>query len=100
MLGYLFRSSDIDTFCTFISNIVNFNGMGFDAKFGASNALVVLLPLFLLILSGINEEFFNNKYSLFESKNTWIRWGGYISVVTMILIFGMLDSGKFIYANF
>lgn len=96
----LFRSPDIDTFCAFISNIANFNGMGFDAKFGASNALVVLLPLFLLILSGINEEFFNNKYSLFESKNTWIRWGGYISVMAMILLFGMLDSGKFIYANF
>lgn len=44
------------------------------------------------------EEF--STFSLFNNRNTVVRWTSYLVVVFSILLFGVLDSSSFIYASF
>lgn len=59
----------------------------------------MVLGLMILLLKEIMDEFFP---ALMErlAKPVWLRWGGQILILSLILLAGVLGSDQFIYANF
>lgn len=58
----------------------------------------VLLGFSLLFLKEIREEYFVNKFYIFKNKT--IRLFIYAFLIALILLFGVFDSGQFIYFQF
>ena len=65
---------------------------------GNSIILIVFIGLSLLFFKDIRNEFFKNKFSFLNTKP--IRWSIYVGLFCIILIFGALDGGSFIYVSF
>lgn len=59
-----------------------------------------LSMLALLFLKDLRDEFFPNKFLLFNSKSIVVRFASYIVVLFLIISVGVLDSGQFIYFQF
>jgi len=59
-----------------------------------------LFGLFLVLLKDINEEFFKNKYSLFNNKFAIVRYSSYLLVLLFIILFGVFSGSSFIYFQF
>ena len=57
------------------------------------------LGLVVLIAKDTMDEFFAEKTKKIESY-TVVRWGGYLMILSLILLSGVLGSDQFIYANF
>lgn len=66
----------------------------------ATNADKVLtfFALLLLLAADLRAEYLTDKLRFLNSS--WARWLIYISLFCIVLGFGVLDSGSFIYANF
>ena len=54
----------------------------------------------LLFLSELRDEFFPDKFKLFQNKNLYVRWGAYFSILFLILLIGVFNGGQFIYFKF
>jgi hypothetical protein len=59
----------------------------------------MVLGLMILLLKEIMEEWFPAQMERF-SRLIWLRWGGQILILSLILLAGVLGSDQFIYANF
>lgn len=60
----------------------------------------IFVSFALLICSELNEEFLGGRFSVMNSKQWFVRWGGYMFLASMILVAGVLDNGQFIYVSF
>jgi D-alanyl-lipoteichoic acid acyltransferase DltB (MBOAT superfamily) len=58
------------------------------------------LPLLILIIKDVLDEFFPNDFSLLNNKKCRIRWASYLILLIMILSFGVFGADQFIYASF
>ena len=58
--------------------------------------------LFMILMFVVDymDEYHPRRFSLINSKSIIVRWSTYISLVAMILLFGVLDGGSFIYFQF
>lgn len=65
---------------------------------GASTLLMLSIGLEVLFIKDLREEFFRNKMQFLDTK--FMRWIIYIGLFCLVLSFGVLDGGQFIYANF
>lgn len=65
---------------------------------GGTVTLVIILGLIILIFKDLRDEFFQNKMQFLELKP--IRWTIYVWLFCMLLLFGDLDGGQFIYVSF
>lgn len=72
--------------------IPNFSDMGMSAM------LVVTIGLIILVFKDLRDEFFINKFRILQTKP--MRWAIYVFLFCMILSFGVLDGGQFIYVSF
>lgn len=54
----------------------------------------------LIFIVDFVEEYFNGKIKLMSNRHAEVRWASYIIMVSMILLFGVLDGGSFIYFQF
>lgn len=54
----------------------------------------------LIFVVDLVEEYAGNRIRLLNSKYTCVRWGAYLTMVVLILLFGVLDGGSFIYFQF
>ena len=63
-----------------------------------NNFLTTLLVFIVVIVKDLLGEF--TKYNMLNSNYYVIRWGTYIILFFSILLFGVLDSGQFIYVSF
>ena len=54
----------------------------------------------LLFIIEFMEEHFKGRIKVLSSKHFVVRWSAYIAMVMMILLFGVLDGGSFIYFQF
>lgn len=59
-----------------------------------------LLGTGLLIAKDLRDEFIPNQILILNNKSQFIRWGGYISIIILIMIAGVFGADQFIYANF
>lgn len=62
-------------------------------------AYAFLFTILILTVDFI-EEYFSGKVTFMNSKYTIVRWISYVVMVVMILLFGVLDGGSFIYFQF
>lgn len=65
---------------------------------GMSSILIVFVGLIILAFKDIRDEFFYGKLCFLEAKP--VRWTIYVALFCMILTFGVLDGGQFIYVSF
>lgn len=76
--------------------------------FGERGSLYMDLPTFfyafsmlaLLAFKDFRDEFFPNRMKAFESNSIVIRFVSYLTVLFFVVLFGVLDSGQFIYFQF
>ena len=58
--------------------------------------------MFAILVSAVDfvDEYYSGKVRLLNSRYTIVRWSTYIALVVMVLLFGVLDGGSFIYFQF
>lgn len=56
--------------------------------------------LAILLIKDFMDEFFINKFSLFNNRSPFIRFGSYLSMIFLILLAGVFKSNQFIYFKF
>ena len=59
-----------------------------------------LMFAFLVFVVDFIEEHFSGKVKLMKNRYTLVRWATYVALVVMVLLFGVLDGGSFIYFQF
>ena len=65
---------------------------------GVASIIILPLALFILFFKDLKDEYFRTKCLFLNTKA--MRWAIYVGVFCMILIFGVLDGGQFIYVSF
>ena len=65
-----------------------------------SHFIYGLLGITMIILKDFTDEFFPSSFMFFENKNRFIRVISYSSIIIVILLIGVFDSGQFIYFQF
>lgn len=92
-----FRAASINDALAIITKIfTNFGRPFFDITtfaYGFMFLLVVFVKDFI-------DEYLPGKFLLFNNKNAVIRWASYVVVIAVVLLFGVLDGGSFIYFQF
>jgi hypothetical protein len=63
-------------------------------------AIYSLLGIMFLLIVEVKVEFFKGKFSFFHNPNAWVRKLSYTFILLLILTFGVLDGGQFIYFQF
>ena len=58
------------------------------------------LMIVILAFKDFRDEFFPNKFKLFESKHIAVRFISYIFILFVVINMGVLDAGQFIYFKF
>ncbi len=64
------------------------------------NMIVISFSLLLLIAKEIYEEYDTGKLNVWSRKFVVLRWIGYVGLVALVLLYGVLDSTQFIYVSF
>ena len=65
---------------------------------GVPALLMAVMGLFVLVAKDLRDEFFTHKMSFLST--TPVRWSIYVALFCMIILFGVLDGGQFIYVSF
>ncbi|NMC60841.1 MAG: MBOAT family protein [Candidatus Methanofastidiosa archaeon] len=91
------RSSNIHDALTVYQKIFTQPGPLFLDKTTLAYALIGLT---LLLIKDFLEEFYPQKIYLFENKCIVVRYISYLTIIFMILLFGILNSSQFIYFQF
>ena len=94
-----FRMPTIDGACGVISRIFDFSLPKTFFSDSMTTMFFMILGLMTLLLKDVMDEFFPIKMEQL-SKMVVLRWGGYLFVLSLILVAGVLGSDQFIYANF
>lgn len=65
------------------------------------NSLIYgILFLFVLLIKDFKDEYYSRKFEFYENKNIVIRFLSYLITLIIIIAFGTLDSGEFIYFKY
>ena len=65
---------------------------------GGSAMFMLAIGLIILYFKDLRDEFFKSKFTFLDKKA--IRWAIYVILFCMVLNFGVLDGGSFIYVSF
>jgi D-alanyl-lipoteichoic acid acyltransferase DltB (MBOAT superfamily) len=58
------------------------------------------MGVLLLLFKDFKDEFYPGKFSLFSNQRVWIRYCSYLSILFIILVFGVFEGVSFIYFQF
>ena len=89
-----FRVSDFGDVMNIFRKIFTEPGSPF---IDADTMVYALMFAMMVIVIDFMDEYFNGKVKLLSSRYTVVRWATYVALVVMILLFGVLDGGSFIY---
>ena len=92
-----FRADTLSDSITIIDRIIHNPGRLFvDAD------TLVFAFAFLILVSTVDfvQEFWPGKIRLMTNNKTIVRWTTYVSLIVLIMVFGVLDGGSFIYFKF
>ena len=92
-----FRVSDLGDVMTVFRKIFTELGKLF---VDADTMLYAMMFAMLVFVVDFMEEHFCGKVKLMNSRYTVVRWATYVALVVMVLLFGVLDGGSFIYFQF
>jgi D-alanyl-lipoteichoic acid acyltransferase DltB (MBOAT superfamily) len=59
-----------------------------------------IIALTILFLKEVSNEFLPTKYTLLENPNSLVRLFNYVMLTSVIILFGVFNSGQFIYFQF
>lgn len=59
-----------------------------------------IVGIVFVVLSEFRDEFFPDRFLLFNNKNIFIRWIAYFMVLILILLIGVFKGSEFIYFKF
>lgn len=93
-----FRCPDISTAISYIGGIFSSIGVPAVSEMGGAVILILFIALFILLFKDIREEFFPSKFRFVDSGV--FRGFAYSALFCMIILFGVLDGGQFIYVSF
>lgn len=93
-----FRSSSINNALEMIGKILSGSGHPSFSFIDLYALCVALLGLIFLSIKDIKDEFFDGKIKIL--KNRFVGWAVYLLLVCIILNYGVLDGGQFIYVKF
>ena len=93
-----FRMPNISDVFAMIGSMFTNTGMPNLSDFGGSAWMMVGLSMVILFFKDLRDEFFSDKLRFLNTMV--IRWAVYILLFCMILNFGVLDGGSFIYVSF
>jgi alginate O-acetyltransferase complex protein AlgI len=60
----------------------------------------MFLGIGFLFLSEFRDEYFPDRFKLFQSNNIYIRWGAYLTILFLIIMIGVFNGAQFIYFKF
>lgn len=92
-----FRVSNVSDVMTVFKKIFTEPGRPF---IDADTMIYALVFAILVFVMDFVEEHFSGKIKLMNSRYNIVRWASYVALVVMVLLFGVLDSGSFIYFQF
>ena len=93
-----FRMPNISDAFAMIESMFNNLGTPNLSDYGASSLLMTAIALSILVFKDLRDEFFSNRFGFLNYKI--VRWTIYVLLFCMVLNFGILDGGQFIYVNF
>ncbi len=93
-----FRMPSVHEALGLIRRFVVTDGTGVMAAMGKKTFLTILVTLPIFLFKEIHEEFFRQSMPWLNAW--WARWPMYLFLFMMILTFGVMDSGQFIYVSF
>ncbi len=91
-----FRAPSVQAACDIIAGIFTQPGSLYIPS--SSQMVLTLFAIIAVIISDISVGVYS--FSLLRCRHTVVRWGFYVALALCILLFGVLDSSQFIYANF
>jgi hypothetical protein len=98
MTWVFFRANTIsDAFLTF-DKILFYQGKLFTNNI--DSIIYGLVFIMVLGVADILQEYNNGKHILLENKYKFVRYISYITILIVILLFGVFDSSQFIYFQF
>jgi alginate O-acetyltransferase complex protein AlgI len=62
--------------------------------------IYALIGIMSLIAFDLKREYFNERWSILQSKYSFVRLAGILIIVLVILLIGVFDGGQFIYFQF
>lgn len=94
-----FRMPDFNSAINFCANIFSkFKGNLYIST--NTDFALIMFSLSCVFISEVCTEISNDKIKLLNNKYPLVRWGTYLVLITIILIFGVFDSSQFIYVSF
>lgn len=93
-----FRMPDIGSAFCMIGQMFTNVGTPNLSDFGGSALVMLFVGLVILVFKDMRDEFFPNNMHFLDAKP--VRWSIYVGLFCLILMFGVLDGGQFIYVSF
>lgn len=93
-----FRMPDIRSAFNMIGLIFTQWGIPKFSDFDGTVWFFLISAMGILFFKDLRDEFLLHKFSLFKIMP--VRWAVYVVLFSIILMFGVLDGGQFIYVNF
>ncbi|MBN1416837.1 MAG: MBOAT family protein, partial [Bacteroidales bacterium] len=59
-----------------------------------------MIGILILLLKDFKDEFFPGRLSFFNNQKIWVRYSSYLTVLLVIILFGVLEGNSFIYFQF
>ncbi|WP_373731052.1 MBOAT family O-acyltransferase [Bacteroides heparinolyticus] len=95
-----FRMPTLTDACGVICRIFNFS-LPLDVQiYGITNTFLISVGVMMLLIRDITDEFYPNKFLLFNNQRIIVRWSIYLFIMIAILLAGVFISEQFIYVNF
>jgi D-alanyl-lipoteichoic acid acyltransferase DltB (MBOAT superfamily) len=95
-----FRANNFSDSILIIKKIFTSNGQVFYDHADPSSLFYAFLGIFMLILIEFKKEYYNSRFTFFNSENWLVRNLSYAALILIILSIGVFDGGQFIYFQF
>ena len=102
-MGYFawifFRMPTLSDACGVIGRIFDFSLPKTFFTDSMTTMFFMVLGIVILLIKEVLDEFYPSMKAILI-RPIWLRWGGYLVILSLILLAGVLGSDQFIYANF
>ena len=95
-----FRMPSLTEACGVIERIFDFSLPMTIYMIPKAEIVISVIVLLMLIVKDCLDEFFPEKYHLFNHRSKVVRWASYLIVFVIIMMTGVFSADQFIYANF
>lgn len=93
-----FRMPDIRSAFNMFGQIFTHWGIPRFSDLDGTVWFILIIAMVILFFKDLHDEFLLHKFSFLKIKP--VRWAVYVVLFSIILMFGVLDGGQFIYVNF